>query len=110
MSTPKISLVYPAEVDFFGLYQKRKKMLIHFESEADREEYVSPMNRAIKVFDEATTKLALMGPNEMMVFLDYLKAQGYLQLQDPVWGRCLVIPREEFTGKMAKLVVLEANY
>ena len=36
-----------------------------------------------------------------MVFLEYLKAQGYLQLQDPVWGPCLVIAREEFTDKMA---------
>ena len=61
MSTPKMSLVYPAEVDLIGLYGKRKKMLIYFESEADREEYVTLMNRAIKVFDEVTTKLALMG-------------------------------------------------
>ena len=42
-----------------------------------------------------------------MVFLDYLKAQGYLQLQDPVWGPCLVIPREEFTGKMAMCLRIE---
>ena len=60
MSTPKMSLVYPAEVDLIGLYQKRKKMLIYFRSEVDREEYFTLMNRAIKVFDEATTKLVLM--------------------------------------------------
>ncbi len=42
-----------------------------------------------------------------MVFLDFLKAQGYLQLQDPVWGPCLVIPREEFTGKMAVCLRIE---
>ena len=42
-----------------------------------------------------------------MVFLDYLKAQGYLQLQDPVWGPCLVIPREEFTDKMAMCLRIE---
>jgi len=61
MSTPKMSLVYPAEVDLIGLYGKRKKTLIYFESPADREEHVTLMNRAIKVFDEVTTKLALMG-------------------------------------------------
>ncbi len=61
MSTTKMSLVYPAEVDLIGLDNKRKKMLIYFETEADREEYVTLMNRAIKVFDEVTTKLALMG-------------------------------------------------
>jgi hypothetical protein len=42
-----------------------------------------------------------------MVFLDFLRAQGYLQLQDPIWDRCLIIPREEFTGKMALCLRIE---
>jgi hypothetical protein len=42
-----------------------------------------------------------------MVFLDFLKAQGYLQLQDPVLDSCLIIPREEFTGKMAMCLRIE---
>ncbi len=42
-----------------------------------------------------------------MVFNGFLKAQGYLQLEDPVWGRCLIIPREEFTGKMALCLRVE---
>ena len=61
MSTPKISLVYRAEVDLIGLDGKHKKMLIYFDSPADRAEYVTLMNRAIKAFDKLSDKLIFMG-------------------------------------------------
>jgi hypothetical protein len=40
-------------------------------------------------------------------FVDMLKAKGYLQLLDPLWGHCLIIGREEFTDKMALCLRIE---
>ena len=42
-----------------------------------------------------------------MFFIIRLKAKGYLQLLDPLWGRCLVIPGEEFTLEMALCLRVE---
>ncbi len=62
MSTPKISLIYPAEVDLIGLDGKRKKMMIYFDSPADRAEYITLINNAIEAFEKLNNKLTFLGP------------------------------------------------
>lgn len=60
------------------------------------------MNKVIKVLDELITELAIRGAKTgLIVYVDELKAKGYLQLMDPLWDDCLIIPREEFTNEIA---------
>ena len=60
------------------------------------------MNKATKTFEEVATELAIRNAQvRLMVYVDELKAKGYLQLMDPLWDDCLIIPREEFTNEIA---------
>ena len=69
----------------------------------------NPLNRLTRSFLNRTKHPDLSCPEgsaEMFSAIE-LKAQGYLQLMDPLWGRCLIIPNEEFTDEMALCLRVE---
>ena len=61
LTKKEISIMYPAEVHLIGLDRKYKKMTIYFTAPADRSEYITLMNKSVKLIDKLSNALIFMG-------------------------------------------------